>query len=108
MPPDPTKFLATLGLPPNRTRQVLDSWEPAESRSLRVWSILQRLGPEASEEDWPVGGAANQLLRWGLYSPLQLIAQECGDAAKKSMDTDYPFLFGFVGLLTHVLIRLRG
>ncbi len=107
MTSDPSIFLATLGLPPDRTKQVLASWEPADSRTLRVWSMLQRLGPDASAGDWPVGSSAKQLLRWGLYSPLQLIAQECGVSVKDSMDADFPFLFGFVGLLTYVLIRLR-
>ena len=107
MTSDPATFLATLGLPPKHTKQVLDDWEPSGNPTLRIWSMLQRLGPEASAGDWPVGHSPKQLLRWGLYSPLQLVAQECGVAMKQSMDADFPFLFGFVGLLTYALLRFR-
>jgi hypothetical protein len=106
MTSDLSALLDCLGVPPNRSEQVLGAWQPSNP-TLRMRSMLERLGPEASDPSWPVGRSQDRLLKWGLYSPLQLIAQQCAGVARPTMESDFPFLFGFMGLVTQGLIHFR-
>jgi hypothetical protein len=104
---DVSAILLALGVPPKRCSEVLQSWRAAGSPEARAWSVLEHLGPEATDPTWPVRQSQDLLLKWGLYSPLQLLALHFSNKAKPAPGDDFPFLFGLMGRLTEALVCFR-
>jgi hypothetical protein len=106
MPEEWQQLVETLDLPIDAVSTLLDNWK-SDGGGRRIESIFKTLGPEAAEPTWPVRATQRQLLRKGVYSPIQLLAWECAKESTTSIPQDFPFLFDLSAAMLSALEEFR-